>query len=140
MTTTALTTLPQPRPRTGAAEWAGRGLTTLFALFMAFDVGLKLTGLPVVDATMATLGWPAGSGRIIGVVELACVALYLFPRTAVLGAVLTTAILGGAVATHVRVASPLFSHVLFGVYLGLVMWGGLWLRDARLRAIFPARR
>lgn len=139
MTTTALTTHPLSRPRAGKAEWAGRGLTALFALFMAFDIGLKLVDPPIVDQTMAALGWPAGSGRALGLIELICVGLYLFPRTAVLGAVLTTAILGGAVATHVRVANPLFSHVLFGVYLGLFMWGGLWLRDARLRTVFPWR-
>lgn len=68
---------------------------------------------------------------------LICTALYAWPRTALLGAILLTAYLGGAVATHVRIGSPLFSHVFFGIYLGLFVWGGLWLRDPRLRALFP---
>ena len=71
--------------------------------------------------------------------ELVFVALYLFPRTAVLGAVLMTGVLGGATAAHVRIDDPLFSHILFGVYLGAFMWGGLWLRDPRLRALAPWR-
>lgn len=120
--------------------WTGRVLSTLFVLFMVFDVAIKLIGLPIVDETMAQLGWPAGMGLMIGVLEAACLALYLYPRTAVLGAVLMTGVLGGAVATHVRIDNPLFSHVLFGVYLGLFMWGGLWLRDERLRGLFPLRR
>jgi hypothetical protein len=89
---------------------------------------------------MAGLGWPAGSGRAIGALELVLLALYLAPRTAVLGAVLMTGLLGGAVATHVRIGDPLFSHVLFGVYLGLFAWGGLWLRDRRLRGLMPLAR
>lgn len=120
--------------------WTGRVLSTLFVLFMVFDVTIKLIGLPIVDETMAQLGWPAGMGLMIRVLEAACLALYLYPRTSVLGAVLMTGVLGGAVATHVRVDSPLFSHILFGVYLGLAMWGGLWLRDERLRGLFPVRR
>ena len=139
MTTIDAPTPARPGGRATRAEWCGRVLSGLFVLFMAMDIALKLANLPVVDETMAQLGWPAGSGRLIGVVELVAVALYLFPRTATLGAVTMTAVLGGAVATHLRVGSPLFSHVLFGVYLGLVMWGGLWLRDARLRTVLPWR-
>ncbi|WP_425475879.1 DoxX family protein [Mesorhizobium yinganensis] len=89
---------------------------------------------------MAQLGWPAGYVTMIGVIELACVLLYLYPRTSVFGAVLTMGLLGGAMATQIRAGSPLFSHILFSIYLGLFMWGGLWLRDAALRAIFPWRR
>jgi len=77
---------------------------------------------------------------MIGLIELGCVLLYLFPRTSVLGAVLTMGLLGGAMATQIRVGNPLFTHILFSLYLGLFMWGGLWLRDKRLRAIFPWRR
>ena len=72
-------------------------------------------------------------------VELGCLVLFAIPRTSLLGAILTSALLGGAIASHLRAGSPLFSHTLFGVYLGLVMWGGLWLRDASLRAVFPIR-
>jgi DoxX-like family len=86
---------------------------------------------------MAPLGWPPGYAFFIGLVEFACLVLYLVPRTSVLGAVLMMGLLGGAMATQIRVGSPLFSHILFSLYLGLFMWGGLWLRDSRLRALFP---
>jgi hypothetical protein len=86
------------------------------------------------------LGYPADSILTFGLVELACVALYMIPRTAVLGAVLLTGYLGGAIATHVRVGNPLFSHVLFPTYVAALIWGGLYLRDARLRAVLPFRR
>ncbi len=121
-----------------AMLWAGRILTGLFALFMASaSIMPKLTGMPVVEETLAQLGWPAGHGLAIGILELVLLVLYLIPRTSVLGAVLMTALLGGAMATQIRAGNPLFSHVLFGVYLGLFMWGGLWLRHPRLRALFP---
>ena len=124
-----------------AARRTGWILTGLAALFLAMDTAIKLAALPQVTETLVQLGWPsdAGTARGLGVLLAVCLALYLVPRTSVLGAVLLTAYLGGAVATHVRIASPLFSHVLFGVYVGLVVWGGLWLRDARLRALFPLR-
>jgi len=118
----------------------GRILSGLFVLFMAFDIGIKVVDIPIVDQTMAQLGFEAGGGRAIGWLELACVALYLWPRTAVLGAVLLTGVFGGAMAAHIRVQDPWVSHTLFGAYLGLFMWGGLWLRDAGLRAVFPLRR
>lgn len=121
--------------------WTGRALTALYALFMlGASVAPKLMMMPIAEETMAHLGWPAGYAFMIGLIELACVVLYLIPRTSLLGAVLTMALLGGAMATQVRAGSPLFSHVLFGIYLGLFMWGGLWLRDPRLRALFPFRR
>ena len=87
-----------------------------------------------------SLIWAADTALPLGVTLLICTVLYVIPQTAVFGAVLLTAYLGGAVATHVRIGSPLFSHVLFGVYLGLFVWGGLWLREPRLRALFPLRR
>jgi hypothetical protein len=121
--------------------WTGRSLTALVALFMlGASVAPKLLQLPVAEETMAQLGWPPGYAFMIGVIELACVALYVLPRTSVLGAVLTMGLLGGAMATQIRAGSPLFSHILFSVYLGLFMWGGLWLRDERLRALFPFAR
>lgn len=121
-----------------ASVWIGRVLSALFALFMlGASVAPKLLGMPVAEETMAQLGWPPGHAFWIGIVELTLVVLYLIPRTSVLGAVLFMALLGGAMATQIRAESPLFSHVLFSVYLGLFMWGGLWLRVPVLRALFP---
>lgn len=114
-------------------------LSGLFVLFMIFDITIKLMQLPIVATTMQELGWAPAKAVTIGAIELICVALYVYPRTAVLGAVLMMGVLGGAVATHLRIDSPLFSHDLFGVYLGLFMWGGLWLRDEKLRGVFPYR-
>lgn len=113
-------------------------LTGLFALFMlGASIAPKLLGMEVAAASLRDLGWPTGYVTLIGWLELAFVLLYLVPRTAVLGAVLMTALIGGAMAAHIRVGSPLFSHTLFGIYLSLFMWGGLWLRMPGLRAVFP---
>ncbi|WJS06060.1 DoxX family protein [Roseibium aggregatum] len=121
--------------------WAGRILTGLFALFMlGASIAPKLLHLPVAEDTLAELGWPAGYAFLIGLIELACLVLYLIPRTSVLGAILMMGLLGGAMATQIRAGSPLFSHVLFSLYLGLFMWGGLWLRAPDLRRLFPLRR
>lgn len=120
---------------------AGWVLSGLYALFMlGASVTPKLLGFQVADDTMRQLGWPDGYVLMIGVIELILVLLYLFPRTSVLGAVLTMALLGGAMATQIRAGSPLFSHQLFSIYLGLFMWGGLWLRDPALRSLFPFRK
>lgn len=117
--------------------WTGRALTALFAVFMlGASIAPKLLGLAVAEETMAQLGWPAGYAFMIGGIELTCLVLYLVPRTRLLGAVLMMALLGGAMATQIRAGNPLLSHVLFSVYLGLFMWGGLWLRDPLLRALF----
>jgi hypothetical protein len=116
-------------------------LTGVYALFMlGASITPKLLGLTIASETMTQLGWPDGYVLMIGLIELACVLLYLFPKTSVLGAVLAMGLLGGAMATQIRIGNPLFSHVLFSIYLGLFMWGGLWLRDPALRAIFPWRR
>lgn len=116
-------------------------LTGLFALFMlGASVAPKLAGAAIATDTMRQLGWPDGYVLMIGLIELACVVLYLFPKTNVLGAVLMMGLLGGAMATQIRIGNPLFSHILFSIYLGLFMWGGLWLRDPALRAVFPWRR
>ena len=123
-----------------AMVWTGRVLSGLFVLFMlGASVAPKLMGMPIAEDTLTGLGWQPGNAFWIGIVELTLVMLYLFPRTSVLGAILFTGLLGGAMATHIRVDSPLFSHTLFSVYLGLFMWGGLWLRDEKLRALFPWR-
>jgi hypothetical protein len=121
--------------------WTGRALSALFALFLlGASIAPKLLGMPVAADTLRELGWPSGYAFGIGVLELTCLVLYLTPRTNLFGAVLFTGLLGGAMATHIRVGSPLFSHVLFSVYLSVFMWGGLWLRDAAVRALLPLRR
>jgi hypothetical protein len=122
-------------------HWTGWTLTGLFALFMlGASVAPKLLGLPVAEQTMAELGWPAGYTIMIGVIELAGTLLYLYAPTSLLGAILMTGLFGGAIATQVRAESPLFSHILFSFYLAAFMWGGLWLRDERLRAVLPLMR
>jgi hypothetical protein len=118
--------------------WIGRVLTGVFALFMlGASIAPKLLRLPIAEETMTQLGWAPGYAFMVGLVELSCLVLYLVPRTSVLGAVLMMGLLGGAMATQIRAGSPLFSHILFSLYLGLFMWGGLWLRNSRLRALFP---
>jgi len=105
-------------------------------LFLLFDAGIKLARIqPVIDS-FAALGWPEVA-RPLGLLELVLVAIYLFPRTGALGAVLLTGYLGGAVATHLRIADPLFTHTLFPVYVGALLWGGLLLRDPRVRHVVP---
>jgi len=120
--------------------WTGRVMSGLLAAFLAFSAGIKLAHRPEVAETLTGLGWPPSAGFPIGLLEASCAILYLIPRTAVLGAVLMTGLLGAAMATHIRVGSPLFSHILFGLYMGLFAWGGLWLRDPALRALLPWRR
>ncbi len=120
--------------------WTGRALSVVVVLFLLMDCSMKFTDMEVVKASMAQLGFPIALDRLIGAVELVCLVLYAVPRTSVLGAILLTGLLGGAIASHLRVADPLFSHVLFGVYVGLMAWGGLYLRDARLRTLIPVRR
>jgi DoxX-like protein len=118
----------------------GRVLSGLAIAFLLFDTVIKLARLaPAVQGT-TQLGYPAHLVLGIGIIELVCLALYVIPQTSVLGAILLTGYLGGAVATHVRVESPVFSHILFPVYVGLMIWGGLYLRDERLRALIPLRR
>lgn len=119
---------------------AGLVCTALVVLFLTFDTSLKVLQLaPAVEGTKS-LGYPAGSVLWIGLIELVCLAFYLVPRTAVLGAVLMTGYLGGAIATHVRLSNPLFTHTLFPIYVALLLWGGLYLREDRLRALLPFRR
>ena len=121
------------------AQLTGRGISGLAVSFLIFDsLGKLLEVQPVVDGTRQ-LGYSPEIVFSLGVTLLSCVLTYLVPRTSVLGAVLLTAYLGGAVATHVRVGSPLFSHVLFPAYLAALLWGGLLLRDAQLRAFLPWR-
>ncbi|OHV85758.1 DoxX family protein [Mesorhizobium sp. ORS 3428] len=134
--------ISEAAPVSNGALWTGRVLSAVVVLFMIFDGVVKLPPLAVVTETMAALGWPADANiaRLLGIIGLISTALYALPRTSVLGAILLTAYMGGAISTHVRVGNPLFSHTLFGVYLGVMLWGGLYLRDARLRALIPFSR
>lgn len=121
-------------------QWAGRALSALAILFLLFDsVGKLLQVPPVIEGTMR-LGYPRDFVLTLGVILFGCVVAYAIPRTSVLGALLLTAYLGGAVATQVRIDAPLFTHVLFPTYVATLVWSGLLLRDARLRAFLPGRR
>lgn len=120
--------------------WTGRVFSSLAVLFLLFDsIGKLLQVQPVIDGTVQ-LGYPRDIVFSLGVILLSCVVAYVIPRTSVVGALLLTGYLGGAIATHVRVGSPLFTHVLFPTYVAALLWGGLILRDARLRAFLPIRR
>ena len=141
-----MTSMTADRPVSGAATppgiWAGRALSGLAVAFLVADGAMKFIQPPVVITTMRGLGWPADPATLVllGVLQLGATLLYAVPRTALPGAILLTGYLGGAVATHLRIGSPLFSHVLFGVYIGALVWGGLWLRDARLRQLVRGER
>ena len=135
-----MTTLEMQSPQPSRAiVWTGWAMSGFIILFLAFDCAIKLLQLDMVKTSMTQLGYPAGHGLIIGIVETICLVLYVWPRTAILGAILLTAVYGGAIASHMRLDDPLFSHVLFGVYLGLLTWGGLYFRDPKLRALIPLR-
>jgi DoxX-like family len=126
------------RPK--APQRIGWALSIVTILFMLFDAAGKLAlESHVVDAT-TKIGYPVDAIRPIGVIALLCTVAYAVPRTAILGAVLLTGFCGGAVASKIRIEDPLFSSILFGVYFGLIAWGGLYLRDERLRALLPLRR
>lgn len=131
-------TSTQSEPATKAL-WTARVVSGLAVLFLAFDATVKILRLPPAIEGTSRLGYPVEVILGLGLLQLACLILYLVPRTAVLGAILWTGYLGGAVATHLRVGDPLFSHILFPVYVALLLWGGLWLRDQRLRALLPMR-
>jgi hypothetical protein len=122
------------------AVWTGRAMSALVIVFLLFDGAIKMIPLDIVITTSEQLGIPGELARVLGTLTLLSTILYMIPQTSVLGAILLTGYLGGAIATHLRVGSPLFSHTLFGVYLGLLVWGGLYLRDDRVRALIPFRR
>jgi DoxX-like family len=127
-------------PGSKAKRRTGAVLSGIAILFLLVDSVAKL--IPIRSAVEFTvqLGYPESSVRVIGVILLVCLILYVVPRTSVLGAVLLTGYLGGAVATQLRVGSPLLSTTLFPIYIGILIWGGLMLREDRLRALFPVRR
>ena len=129
-----------PAGTSSRRRWAGYILTGIAALFLTFDVAIKLVGgKAAVDGTVQ-LGYQPHHVLIIGLIGAVCLVLYLIPRTAPLGAVLWTGYFGGAIATQLRVDNPLFSHILFPIYVAAIVWGGLYLRDPRVRALLrPAR-
>ena len=127
-------------PISKAALWTGRIMSGIVVLFLVFDGGIKLIPLDIVLETSRQLGIPENLARTLGVLTLLGTALYAFPRTSVLGAIVLTGYIGGAIYVHVRAGSPLFTHTLFGVYLALLIWGGLYLRDPLLRALIPFRQ
>ena len=128
-----------PAPSASASIWTGRVLSGLVVIFLLVDAGTKLVAPQFAIDNSPPLAWELDIGivRTLAVLLLIPTLLYIHPRTAVLGAVLITGYLGGAIATHFRMESPLFTHTLFGVYLGLMVWGGLWLRHPALRSVFP---
>jgi len=122
------------------SQWIGWGMSGLMIAFMLFDSVSKLVlEHHVVEAT-TQIGYPLDVIRPLGVICLACTLLYAIPRTSILGAILLTGYLGGAIASKVRIEDPMFSSVLFGAYFGILVWGGLYLRDERLRSLIPFRQ
>jgi len=142
MTTIAEATANQKAEISKPARWTGRVLSGLVIVFMLFDGAMKLVPWPIVTETMDRMGYGSSEGlaRSLGIITIVCTVLYAVPPTSILGAILLTGYLGGAIASHLRIDSPLFSHTLFGLYLGLMVWGGLWLRDRSLRSLIPFRR
>ena len=137
MSATLIGSLPLAPARavSARARLAGRILAGIAVLFLVFDLSIKLfAAKEAVDGTVQ-LGWQPHHLPILGLIELVCLAILLVPRTAPLGAVLWTGYFGGAIATHLRLDNPLFSHTLFPIYVAALIWGGLYLRDARVRAL-----
>jgi hypothetical protein len=135
-----MTTKSQTATGTKSTIRIGWIMSGIVVAFLMFDGTTKLMMItPVVDATIG-IGYPVDVIRPLGIVCLTCAILYAIPRTSILGAILLTGFLGGTVASKVRLEDPLFSQVLFGVYVGILAWGGLYLRDGRLRALIPLRR
>ncbi|MGB8185688.1 MAG: DoxX family protein [Pseudolabrys sp.] len=132
-------TMVQTSETSNVVLWTGRIMSGLVIAFMLLDGAMKLVPLDVVVTTSEQMGIPGSLARTLGIIGLICTLLYAVPRTSVLGAILLTGYLGGAIASHLRLGDPIFTHTLFGLYLGLLAWGGLYLRDARLRALIPLR-
>lgn len=133
------TAAPSSNGISKTALWSGRVMSGLVTAFLMFDVAIKLARVPEAIKGTAELGYPPSVIVPLGIVLGGCLALYLIPRTAVVGAVFLTGYLGGAIATHVRVGNPWASHVLFPVYVAILVWGGLYLRDVRVRALIGPR-
>jgi hypothetical protein len=143
MSAVLLATTPAISPRTSAstrAIWIGRILSGIAVLFLTFDTLIKFSGAKEAVEGTTQLGWQPHHLPILGAIELVCLMLYLVPRTAPLGALLWTGYLGGAIATHLRIDNPLFTHILFPTYVAALIWGGLYLRDARVRNVLAPVR
>jgi hypothetical protein len=137
----AMPAVVEEAPVSTSARWLGRILSGLVILFLLFDGAIKLVPWPVVTETMDRIGYGSSEtlARTLGAITVACTVLYAIPPTSILGAILLTGYLGGAMASHLRIGSPLLTHTLFGFYLGLMVWGSLWLRDRKLRTLMPWR-
>ena len=137
-----MTDIAETVPVSKPASLLGRILSGLVIVFLLLDGAIKLVPWSVVTETMDKMGYGSSESlaRSLGVITVVCTVLYSIPPTSILGAILLTGYLGGAMASHLRIGSPLFSHTLFGLYLGLMVWGGLWLRDRNLRSLIPFRR
>ncbi|HXP82860.1 MAG TPA: DoxX family protein [Verrucomicrobiae bacterium] len=130
----------QPGSVTKKSLWTGRIFSGLVTAFLLFDAVIHLMKpAPVVEG-FAKLGFPIRLAVPLGIIELVCILLYVLPRTSILGAILLTGYLGGAIAIQLPTGNSLFGEVLFPVYVGVIVWGGLYLRDDRLRALVPWRR
>ena len=129
--------IPEASPNPTALIWAGRALSGLVIAFLLMDAAMKLIPVEPVITTMQTLGFNSTDtlARGLGVLLLVCTALYVFPKTALLGALLLTGYLGGAIAIQLRSGNPLFSHILFGGYIGIFMWAGLLIRNGQIRSL-----
>jgi DoxX-like family len=139
MASTLATSTVYTGTRPSTAWWVGASLTALVVAFLVFDAAVKFTANSAVVSAFAQLGYPLALAPVIATLEIVCLVVYLVPRTSLLGALLWTGYLGGAIATHLRVGNPLFSHTLFPIYVAVLIWGGLVLRDADLR-VFLLRR
>jgi DoxX-like family len=120
--------------------WSARIINALVVLFLLFDLIVKLLRLPVAVQANIQLGYPESTVLVIGIIELLCLVTYLIPRTSVFGAILLTGYLGGAIASQLRAGNPLFSHTLFPIYVALLVWAPLFLRDERVRTLIPVRK
>jgi hypothetical protein len=127
------------QPISNATMWTGRVISALVVAFMIFDGGIQVMAFDFVKEGMTQFGIPAELARPLGIVTLICTLLYALPQTSVLGAVLLTGFLGGTIATHLRGTDPLLPHVASALVIASFVWGGLWLRDPRLRALMPLR-
>jgi hypothetical protein len=127
-------------PSSNKRVWAGRIVSALPVLFLLFDGTIHIMRIPAVVAGFAQAGFPISTAVPLGIIEIICIILYVIPRTSVLGAILLTGYLGGAVAVNVRQQLPMLGYVLAPVYVAVFLWGGLWLRDDRIRALIPVGR
>lgn len=127
-----------PSSAARASSWIGRSMSGLVIAFLVFGSVLPKVLMPeLANESMHQLGFPAHHLLVLAGIELLGVVLYAFRRTAMLGAIWLTGLLGGAIASHLRIGAPVASHTLFPVYVGLLMWGGLWFRNARIQRLLP---